>query len=196
MIGTILIFAFHSAAPFHPWFDWHIKNGQKSEFLGWLNTAFYSWPMPLFMLLAGAGTWFALGRRSNRQFVGERVLRLFLPLVIGMIILIPPQIYLERVQRFQFTGSFLEFLPHAFEGGVYPEGSISTHQLWFLMYLFPYAMATLPLFRFVRGDTGRRWTARLAGFTRLSRILFRLGRAEHGCLVLGHHHVGCRHTLP
>ena len=56
VFGTILIFAFHSAAPFHPWFDWHIRNAQKSALLGWLNTAFYSWPMPLFMLLAGAGT--------------------------------------------------------------------------------------------------------------------------------------------
>ncbi|MGD8997990.1 MAG: acyltransferase family protein [Anaerolineae bacterium] len=165
VIGTLLIFAFHSAAPFHPWFDWHIRSVQKSEFLGWVNTAFYSWPMPLFMLLAGAGTWFALGRRTNRQFVGERVMRLFLPLLIGVIILIPPQVYLERVQRWQFRGSFLEFLPHAFEGGPYPEGNLSLGQLWFLLYLFLYALAMLPLFRFLRGDTGRRWVSGLAALS-------------------------------
>jgi surface polysaccharide O-acyltransferase-like enzyme len=156
VIGTVLIFAFHSAAPFHPWFDWHIRNSQKSEFLGWVNTAFYSWPMPLFMLLAGAGTWYALRRRTNWQFVRERILRLFLPLLIGVVILIPPQVYFERVQRGQFAGSFIEFIPHAFEGGPYPEGNISLGQLWFVLYLFLYAVVTLPLCRFLRSEGGKK----------------------------------------
>ena len=49
------------------------------------------WHMPLLFLLAGASTYFALRKRSNRQYVGERVLRLVVPFVFGIFVLIPPQ---------------------------------------------------------------------------------------------------------
>jgi glucan biosynthesis protein C len=172
VIGTLLIFAYHSAAPFHPWFDWHIRNTRKSELLGWFSAAMYSWPMPLFMLLAGAGTWFALRKRTYRQYVWERFTRLLLPTIFGMIVLIPPQVYMERVQRHQFVGSFLDFVPHAFEGGTYPEGNISAGQLWFLMYLVIYSLAALPLFRFLKGGIGQRWISWLAAFCQRRGAIF------------------------
>jgi len=172
VIGTLLIFAYHSAAPFHPWFDWHIWNGQKSELVGWLSVAMYSWPMMLFMLLAGAGTWFALRRRTYWQYVRERLTRLFLPLFFGMLILVPPQVYMERLLNYQFRGSFLEFLPHAFEGGTYPEGNISAGQLWFLVYLLIYSLAALPLFRVLRGKVGKRFVSWLAAFSQRRGAIF------------------------
>jgi hypothetical protein len=188
VIGTLLIFVYHSAAPFHPWFDWHIRSLQKSELLGAFSAAGYSWPMPLFMLLAGAATWFALRKRTYRQYLWERFTRLFLPFLVGMIILIPPQVYFERVQRFQFRGSFLEYLPHAFEGGPYPQGNISAGQLWFLIYLFAYSLLMLPLFRFLRGATGRRWISRLAAFCQRRGALFVLSVP----LIIGHVALGWR----
>jgi peptidoglycan/LPS O-acetylase OafA/YrhL len=172
VIGTILIFVFHSAQPFNPGFDWEIQNAERSPLIGWLVTAMRSWPMPFFMLLAGAGAWFALRRRSNRQYVGERFTRLFLPLFFGIFLLIIPQIYLVRVQRGQFQGSFLQFLPHSFEGGPYPVGNFSWGHLWFLAYLFVYALVTLPLFRFLQRDTGRRWISRLAAFCQRRGAIF------------------------
>jgi hypothetical protein len=89
-----------------------------------------------------------------------------------MIILIPPQVYFERVQQGRFRGSFLEFLPHAVDGGPYPQGNISAGQLWFLFYLFAYSLLMLPLFRFLRGERGRRWISRLAGFCQRRGALF------------------------
>jgi glucan biosynthesis protein C len=172
VIGTLLIFAYHSAAPFHPWFDWHIRSVEKSELLGWFTAAAYSWPLPLFMLLAGAGSWYAFRKRSYRQYAGERFMRLFVPFLVGIIILIPPQVYFERAQRWQFRGSFLQFLPHAFEGGPYPAGNISAGQLWFLAYLFVYSLLALPLIRFLRSDIGRRWTSRLAAFCQRRGAIF------------------------
>jgi hypothetical protein len=96
VMAILLIFVYHAAAPFHPWFDWHIRAYPKSELIGYLSAAGYSWPLPLFMLLAGAATWFALRKRSYRQYAGERFTRILLPLIAAMIILIPPQVYMER----------------------------------------------------------------------------------------------------
>ena len=39
------------------------------------------WGMSLFFLLSGAGTWFALRHRTNRQFINERLIRLLIPLI-------------------------------------------------------------------------------------------------------------------
>ena len=49
VIGTILIFVFHSAQPFNPGFDWKIQNAERSPLIGWLVTAMVSWPMLLML---------------------------------------------------------------------------------------------------------------------------------------------------
>ncbi len=49
------------------------------------------WHMPLLFLLAGVSTYFALGKRSTGQYVGERFKRLGIPFVFGFLVLIPPQ---------------------------------------------------------------------------------------------------------
>jgi fucose 4-O-acetylase-like acetyltransferase len=38
--------------------------------------------MPLFFLVAGAASMFALRRRSNRQYISERVHRLLIPFIV------------------------------------------------------------------------------------------------------------------
>jgi len=72
---------------------------------------------------------------------------LLVPLCIGIVLLVPPQVYAERRLRGQFQGSFLAFFPHFFEG-VYPHGNFSWHHLWFLGHLFLYSLLALPLFRY------------------------------------------------
>ena len=52
-----------------------------------------------------------------------------------MLVIVPPQVYLERLYRGQFAGSFLDWLPQAFSGGAYPDGNLSWHHLWFLAYV-------------------------------------------------------------
>jgi hypothetical protein len=91
------------------------------------------------------GTYFALSTRSPRQFAGERVRRLFWPLLFGILVVVPPQVYLERLDKGQFTGGYFAFWPrHAFTG-VYPEGNFSWHHLWFLPYLLFYSLVLIPL---------------------------------------------------
>src|SRR5512138_3221717 len=84
VLAMLGVFFFHNARFFDP-FDWHVKNAQHSTaalvFVGFLNC----WQMPLLMLLAGAGSWFALQRRTGGQYIVERVRRLLVPLyTIGL----------------------------------------------------------------------------------------------------------------
>ena len=63
--------------------------------------------MPIFFAVSGISSYQALQKRSGKQYVKERVARLGIPLIFGVMILTPPQIYMERVSHGQFSGSFL-----------------------------------------------------------------------------------------
>ena len=62
-----------------------------------------------------------------------------------MLVLVPPQVWLERRLRGEFSGSLLAFYPHYLEG-IYPGGNLSWHHLWFLLFLLVFTLAALPLF--------------------------------------------------
>ncbi len=161
MVGLAGVFLVHAAEPFNPWDEWHITFERRSWLLGELVVFFAPWVMPLFMFLAGGSACIALGRRTNRAYVRERALRLLLPFVAGVLLLVSPQVYLERRLDGQFEGSFFAFFPHFFDG-LYPSGNLSWHHLWFLAYLFVFALVTLPLFRAFERGLGRSWLDRAA----------------------------------
>lgn len=161
VVGMLLVFAIHAAEPFNPWDTWHIVSPARSKWLGELVLFLAPWIMPLFMALAGEGAWYALGKRSGRVYLRERFVRIGLPLVLGILLLVPPQVYLERRLTGAFSGSFLAFYPHFFEG-TYPQGNFSWHHLWFLLFLLAFAVVTLPLFEWLRTPGGRSVLARLA----------------------------------
>jgi hypothetical protein len=75
--------------------------------------------------------------------------------VVGTLVLVPPQVYLERRMRGQFAGSFVAFYPRFFDG-IYPTGNLSWHHLWFLAHLYGYSLLALPLFRYLQHARGSR----------------------------------------
>jgi peptidoglycan/LPS O-acetylase OafA/YrhL len=148
------VFVVHVAEVFNPWDEWHITNAVRSRAIGEVAVLLAPWIMPLVMLLAGVSAWHSLRHRTNGQYARERVMRVLLPLIIGTLVLSPPQVYLERRLRGEFGGSFVAFLPHFFEG-IYPRGNFSWHHLWFLAHLFVYSLVALPLFRHWQRASGR-----------------------------------------
>lgn len=165
VLVLVLVFTVHVCEVFNPWDEWHITNTQRSRVLGEIVVVLASWLMPLVMLLCGVSAWYSLQRRTNAEYVRERAVRLLLPLVVGTLLLVPPQVYLERLRRGQFHGSFLSFYPTFFTG-LYPDGNFSWHHLWFLGHLFGYSIIALPLFRLLQQPRGApllRAAARLCG---------------------------------
>ena len=155
------VFVVHACSPFDPWDRWHIQNAERSRLLGEVVVLLAPWIMPLVMLLAGVGAWHALRHRTNATYLRERAARLLLPFAVGMVLLVPPQVWIERRLRGQFDGSLLAFYPHFVEG-LYPRGNLSWHHLWFLAHLLVYAIVTLPLFRYLQGARGH-WLLRRLG---------------------------------
>jgi glucans biosynthesis protein C len=139
-----LLIIFHIGMFFNTW-DSQVKNNITIEWLAYPMQFLSLWRLPILFVVSGIGTRFALSRRSGGQYIKERMMRLLIPLVVGVLLIVPPQVYVERIADGDFSGSFWAFYPHFFEP-VYPKGNLSWHHLWFLPYLFFMSLVATPLF--------------------------------------------------
>ena len=156
-LDWIRFFAVMMLVPFHTgmiyaFYGWHIKSDTLSLPISIFNEFITIWQMPILFFVAGAASWFALESKEANTYINERIKRLLVPLTFGMLIIVPPQVYIERIKNQQFQGSFIDFYPN-FQG-IYPDGNLSWHHLWFLAYLFVFSMLLLPLFLRLKKEKG------------------------------------------
>lgn len=158
------IFALHHAARFFDTDDWFIKNATTYLSMQvWLEFC-TSWGMPLILIISGASAFLALDKYRPGKYAGGLVLRLFIPLIVGMFTHVALHIYLWNLHTGRFSGSFFAFYPHYFEG-MYGFGGnfawMGSH-LWYLELLFVLSLVFLPLFIwFKRNLIGRRILQRM-----------------------------------
>jgi peptidoglycan/LPS O-acetylase OafA/YrhL len=145
VIAIFVLLFFHTGMIFVGW-GWHIENSEVLTALQFPMGISHRLRMPLLFVIAGAGMWFALGNRHGAGLIRERSLRLLLPLVAGMFLIVPPQIYFERLFRGQWDGGYASFFfERVLQFQPYPQGDFSWHHLWFIVYLYVYVFLLLPL---------------------------------------------------
>lgn len=156
------VFLFHTCRFFDPE-GWHVKSATLHPWLRYPIMVFAAFSMPLLFVVSGSGVRFALHRRGAVRFLRDRVLRLLVPLVVGVLTHVMVQVYLERLSHGQFHGSLLAFVPRYFEGWYGFGGSFawSGFHLWYLEVLFGLSLAFLPLFLWFETATGARALDRL-----------------------------------
>ncbi len=155
IMAILGVLFFHSAMPYVSEWGWHIKNKETSNLLMEFNFWLSRFRMPLLFFISGTVSYFMLKNKSTASFIGLRFRRLFLPLIFGMLVIVPPQVYMERVNQ-GFKGNFFDFYPTIFQSGAYPKGNLSWHHLWFIFYLFVYDIIFAPLFRYTISERGKR----------------------------------------
>jgi len=167
-LAMLAIFLFHT----NRFFDaggWHLKNAELSDVSSGVSGFMDLWLMPLFFLLSGVGSWYALKSRSGRQYLIDRVKRLLIPLyTVGVFVVVVPQVYFEWVTNKGYTGTFGEMIPKYF--GAIPDKlnhsplffNVMYGHLWFLQFLFLISLLTLPLLAYLKGEGGQRLVQRLA----------------------------------
>ncbi len=146
-----LLFLFHSWRPFDQ-FPWHIKNEEQNFIFDLLTIFTHGWRMFLIFLVSGAGTWFAL-RSRKKAFLMDRIKRLIVPFIFGIVLIIPPQRFYEWIMFHDFAGNYFDFLmtypTQQFSANMGTSlllwfGHLGTH-LWFLPFLFVMTVFVLPL---------------------------------------------------
>ena len=179
-MAVMTLFIFLTARIFDTYDTFYVKNSQGSPALTHvLIDTIHPWFMPLFFLLAGASTWFALGFRSGGRYAKERFKRLFIPFIFGLLVIIPPQPYFGLLNHSNYTESFWRYYPHFFK--IMPQdldgyflGGFTLGHLWFIIYLFIFSLVALPLFLYLRREGGRDLIDWLAAFLARPGMIFLL----------------------
>jgi glucans biosynthesis protein C len=154
VLAMLVVFLYHCSMFFNS-FEWHIKNNIiDRSYIEFFSLLVGNWIMPIFFVISGIGTYHAL-KKYSQSFIKERFLRLGVPLLLGIFLLSPPQVYIERITSDQFEGSFFQFSPHYFEGLYLEIGgggnfAFFGHHLWYLLMLLLFSVVTLPIFLKIR----------------------------------------------
>lgn len=180
VLAIAAVFVYHSTR-FFTAEGWIVHNAVSYQWLDDISEFPKTWLMPLVFLVSGASFFFAMTRRSHEGrtrsigslarlggVMADKVLRLILPLTVGIFTHAAWQVYLERLTHGQFQGSFIEFYPHYFDGLYWFGGNFAWMglHLWYLEILFIFVLVSLPLVALLRtnlGGKGLSWlTTRLA----------------------------------
>src|SRR5262252_720510 len=170
-----VLVVFHSAMVFAVGTSWFVTDPRPSigftAFLLWGSL----WGMPLLFLVSGMGVRYAMRSRTGWGFAAERLGRLGIPFLTGLVLLVPPMFYLEHLAQPGFHQSYGRFwlafwnVP-AITAGLLPQGhwtsggvGFDPAHLWFLYVLLVFSLALLPLFRYLTGPRGTRLVGRAAG---------------------------------
>ncbi len=165
ILSIVGVLFFHSAMPYVAEDWWHIKNRETSNLMMESNHFMHMFRMPLLFFISGTVSFYMMQHRSTLSFIGIRFRRLFIPLLVGMFIIVPPQIYMERLAH-GYKGSFWQWYPSVFNFVPYPKGSFSWHHLWFIAYLFIYDLAFAPVFAWLISPKSGAFKNRLAALAK------------------------------
>lgn len=151
-LTILLLFPVHT---FMIWNDFgsrfYIWQGEN-KILSTLIVLVNPWFMPLLFVLAGMSARYALEKSTVKEFVIQRVNKLLIPFISGMILLVPFQSLYARKFFDGWEGSLPEhwnyFFTHLTDFSGY-DGAFTPGHLWFILFLFLISMTALLLFRFV-----------------------------------------------
>lgn len=160
-LGMMTIFLFHIARFFNDE-GWHVKNFESNFGMSVFVAILNHFIMPLFFVLSAIAIYYALKKRSNAKFMRERMIRLLVPLTVGMFTHIIIQVYIENITQGRFVGSFWKFIPEYFNGWYAFGGNFAWMglHLWYLLMLFLFS--GLMLFVFRRINHSKNFTVKMA----------------------------------
>jgi glucans biosynthesis protein C len=145
----VLLVIYHVGMVYVPW-DFHVKHVPTFAALEpWMRLT-NPWRMSLLFVISGLATGLMLGRPG---LLRQRSGRLLLPLLLGMVVIVPPQAWLQVRDQFGYTGSYLDFLQlyftahHGFCQGSRCLTLPTWNHLWFLPYLWCYTALLLVALR-------------------------------------------------
>ncbi len=143
------VFLHHVAMPFGG-DPWYVVNAQTSRILDDVMVYFEQMRLPMLFFVSGAVSWILLLRTPRWAFVRKRLTRLLIPFAFAVLVVVPPQTYVESLPT---NASYLEAYPHLFDVW-------RTHHLWFIEFLAWFVVLSLPMTWLLRRPAVAAWIDR------------------------------------
>jgi peptidoglycan/LPS O-acetylase OafA/YrhL len=157
ILAFALLIAYHIGMVYVADWGFHFKSPHQWEWLQWPMIAVNRWRMSLIFLVSGLALGFALKPHRLMAFAGRRTVRLLLPLVVGIIAVVPIQAYCEAVANGVVEPGLIDFLRRYLAFRPWPEGGFAGaefgftwNHLWFLPYLWLYTLLLITMLRLGR----------------------------------------------
>lgn len=145
-IIAFFVLIFYHVGMYYVTWDFHVKSTAASHTIEPLMMLSSPWRLSLLFLISGVASRFMLNKLSASSFLKQRSKRLLIPLLFGMLVVVPPQSYCEVVEKVAYPGSYLEFMRlylTAYHGFCRDNSCLilpTWNHLWFVAYLWAYTL--------------------------------------------------------
>lgn len=166
IIAFFLLILYHVGMYYVTW-DWHVKSHHASDTLEPFMVLSAPWRLSLLFLVSGVASSCMLAKLRPLVFLRKRSWRLLIPLLFGMLVIVPPQSYFEVIEKLGYAGSYADFMQFYVRGyhGFCKDGCLilpTWNHLWFVAYLWAYTVVLALLVlalgpRFDRDGPARRY---------------------------------------
>lgn len=147
ILCILLLFPFHACVIYNAYGEAFYVTGEPVKALSEFIIAVYPWWMTLLFTIAGISSAYALKKRSGGAYIRERIHKMLIPLLSGLLFIIPIQSYIADVSKNGYTGGYLRhygiFFTKFTDLTGYDGGFTLAHT-WFMLYLFIISMGSLP----------------------------------------------------
>lgn len=156
-ICILMLFPFHTAFIFSAgWYGYYVSSDYPSTAAHCLTVSIEPWIMPLLFCIAGMSTKFALQKRTPQMYLKDRVTKLLVPFLAGMVLICPVIAYYALRFHTGYNGSFTGAFTHFFSSiHNFPDlngigGDFSIDHLWFILSLFIISVVALGMILLVQ----------------------------------------------
>ena len=144
ILAFFLLIVYHVGMYYVSW-GWHVKSPFASTGPEPFMMMSSPWRLGLLFFIGGVAASLMLRKLGTAPFLKRRSLRLLLPLVFGMLVVVPPQSYFEVVEKLGYARSYGDFMGLYLQGygGFCQDGCLTLptwNHLWFVAYLWIYTM--------------------------------------------------------
>lgn len=159
-----LLILYHIGMYYVPW-AWHLKSPEPVEWLQPLMVLTNPWRLTVLFIVSGAATRLMMDGKPLAAFLRTRTMRLGAPLAVGMLVIVPPQTWLQLVDAGTFLPYGRFYVAYLTAGGDWqwngaPLVTPTWNHLWFVAYIFAYTLLITGLARLLKRPPER--AARLA----------------------------------
>lgn len=144
VIAFGLLIFYHIGMYYVTW-GWHVKSVHAGPFAEPLMRLLSPWRLSLLFFISGVALKFAVDK-MQAGFTRKRFFRLFIPLMAGVFLIVPPQAYYELLGKGEIAAGYLDFYKIYLSADQSYSIILPTwNHLWYVAYMLVYTMAVLPL---------------------------------------------------
>ncbi len=146
--GVFLVCIYHMLRVFAKYNRAYVSNNELSMKFDLIILALASFGMPLFFIISGKSTFYALKHVGGKKFTLARILRLLVPYIVGITTFVPLMLFLSYTQYHEVTISEY-FVIYFRDFATVPENSVNMlwfgSQMWYLVILLVLTLLTTPV---------------------------------------------------